>query len=72
MGDRDEATIRRVVGNKAITAKQLQQLIAASKEPNVTLQIVPFDAGAHPGVPGSFVITEFPSGTISMWCTPRL
>ncbi|ARF81304.1 hypothetical protein HS99_0019775 [Kitasatospora aureofaciens] len=56
----DEAALRRVVGNKAIMAKQLQQLIAASREPNVTLQVVPFDAGAHPGVLGSFVIMEFP------------
>ncbi|MEU4303307.1 helix-turn-helix domain-containing protein [Kitasatospora aureofaciens] len=56
----DEAALRRVVGNKAIMAKQLQQLIAASREPNVTLQVVPFDAGAHPGVLGSFMIMEFP------------
>ncbi|MFB7124921.1 helix-turn-helix domain-containing protein [Kitasatospora sp. NPDC056273] len=56
----DEAALRRVVGSKAIMAKQLQQLIAASKEPNVTLQVVPFEAGAHPGVLGSFVILEFP------------
>ncbi|SOB85256.1 helix-turn-helix domain-containing protein [Streptomyces sp. 1331.2] len=56
----DEAALRRVVGSKAIMSKQLQQLIAASKEPNVTLQVVPFEAGAHPGVLGSFVIMEFP------------
>ncbi|MGA5824185.1 helix-turn-helix domain-containing protein [Kitasatospora sp. NPDC094028] len=56
----DEAALRRVVGSKEIMAKQLQQLIAASKEPNVTLQVVPFEAGAHPGVLGSFVIMEFP------------
>ncbi|MEU1283140.1 helix-turn-helix transcriptional regulator [Kitasatospora sp. NPDC005856] len=56
----DEAALRRVVGSRAIMAKQLQQLISASKEPNVTLQVVPFEAGAHPGVLGSFAIMEFP------------
>ncbi|MEU8925040.1 helix-turn-helix transcriptional regulator [Kitasatospora sp. NPDC048545] len=56
----DEAALRRVVGSKTVMAKQLQQLVAASKEPNVTLQVVPFEAGAHAGVLGSFVILEFP------------
>ncbi|MET8622754.1 helix-turn-helix transcriptional regulator [Kitasatospora sp. NPDC004669] len=56
----DEAALRRAIGGRAVMAKQLQQLIAASKEPNVTMQVVPSEAGAHAGVLGSFVILEFP------------
>lgn len=56
----DEAVLRRVVGSRAVMAKQLQQLVTRSKEPHVTLQVVPFEAGAHPGVLGSFVVLEFP------------
>ncbi|MFI8456013.1 helix-turn-helix domain-containing protein [Kitasatospora sp. NPDC085464] len=56
----DEAALRRLIGSQAIMAKQLQQLIAASREPHVTLQVVPFSAGAHAGVHGSFATLEFP------------
>ncbi|MFG3228828.1 helix-turn-helix domain-containing protein [Kitasatospora sp. NPDC048194] len=56
----DEAALRRLIGSQTIMAKQLQQLIAASREPHVTLQVVPFSAGAHAGVHGSFATLEFP------------
>ena len=38
---------------------QLARLIAATKLPNVTLQILPFDAGAHPAMVGSFSVLRF-------------
>jgi Domain of unknown function (DUF5753) len=28
--------------------------------PNVTVQVIPFDAGAHPSMTGSFITLEFP------------
>ncbi|MFJ8477937.1 helix-turn-helix domain-containing protein [Kitasatospora sp. NPDC094011] len=56
----DETALRRLIGSRAIMAKQLQQLAAASREPHVTLQVVPFSAGAHAGVHGSFAVLEFP------------
>ncbi len=56
----DEAALRRLIGGRATMAKQLHQLVTSSREPHVTLQVVPFSAGAHPGVLGSFVILEFP------------
>ncbi|MFE3500922.1 helix-turn-helix domain-containing protein [Kitasatospora sp. NPDC059160] len=56
----DEAALHRLIGSRDIMAKQLQHLVAKSREPHVTLQVVPFTAGAHPGVLGSFVILEFP------------
>ncbi|MGE7439427.1 helix-turn-helix domain-containing protein [Kitasatospora sp. NPDC001175] len=56
----DEAALRRLIGSQSIMAKQLQHLVAGCREPHITLQVVPFAAGAHPGVHGSFVILEFP------------
>ncbi|RZU50133.1 helix-turn-helix protein [Krasilnikovia cinnamomea] len=55
----DEAVIRRKVGGDALMREQLEHLIAASRRPNVTIQVVPFGAGAHLGMPGSFLTLEF-------------
>jgi transcriptional regulator with XRE-family HTH domain len=55
----DEAAIRRQVGGQKVMAAQLDHLLDLSKQPNVTLQVIPYDAGAHPGMPGSFVYMEF-------------
>jgi hypothetical protein len=56
----NEAVIRRLVGGPATMRDQLERLIEASKRPNVTLQVVPFDAGAHPAMDGSFHLLSFP------------
>jgi hypothetical protein len=39
--------------------RQLERLIDSAKLPNVTMQIVPFRAGLHPGMKGSFELVEF-------------
>ncbi|MFD4401957.1 helix-turn-helix transcriptional regulator [Nocardia sp. NPDC058499] len=56
----DEAAIRRVVGGPEVMSGQLRRLCEATKRKNVILQILPFDAGAHPGMAGSFTILDFP------------
>jgi len=38
---------------------QIDKLIEATKLPNVTLQVVPFDTGPHPGTYGPFVLFRF-------------
>ncbi len=56
----DEAVLHRaVVGDDVMTA-QLSHLLDASKAANVVIQVIPFAAGAHAGMPGSFVIMDFP------------
>ncbi|MFI5494223.1 Scr1 family TA system antitoxin-like transcriptional regulator [Actinoplanes sp. NPDC051859] len=55
----DEAALRREVGSAQIMRAQLERLAHACALPNVRLQVVPFKAGAHPGMPGSFVIMDF-------------
>src|ERR1700733_1346608 len=57
----DESAARRVVGSSAVMSAQLNHLIEASGRPNVTVQVIPFEAGAHPGMDGSFVVLEFES-----------
>ena len=59
----DESAIRRDVGGAAIMRHQLEHLIDASRWPNVTLQILPFNSGAHAGMDGAFSILEFPQRT---------
>ncbi len=55
----DEAVLSRPVGGHAVMRDQLKRLIEAARLPNVTLQILPFAAGAHAGMDGAFAILEF-------------
>jgi transcriptional regulator with XRE-family HTH domain len=56
----DEGVIRRTVGGDNVHQEQLRHLLDAVRKPNITLQVVPFGAGAHPGMPGAFVVMAFP------------
>lgn len=55
----DEAAIRRVVGGRDVMREQLERLSEYSDKRNVILQVLPFDAGAHPAMVGSFVVLDF-------------
>ncbi len=55
-----EAALRNRVGGTAVMREQLQRLVLACDQPNVTLQVLPFEVGAHPGVEGAFVVLSFP------------
>jgi len=55
----DEAALRRVVGGAQVMRDQLAHLADAVKASNLTFQVIPFDAGAHPGMPGAFVLMDF-------------
>jgi transcriptional regulator with XRE-family HTH domain len=55
----DEAALRRPVGGPEVMRGQLERLIEATKLPNVTLQILPLTAGAHPAMVGAFSILRF-------------
>jgi transcriptional regulator with XRE-family HTH domain len=58
----DEAALRREVGGRDVMRGQVARLLEARSLPNVTIQVIPFGAGAHPGMDGSFVILDFPDG----------
>ncbi|SMF49801.1 helix-turn-helix transcriptional regulator [Streptomyces sp. Amel2xC10] len=59
----DEAVLRRQVGGREVMAEQLHRLVEAARLPHVRLQVLPFAAGAHIGVTGSFVIFSFSSAS---------
>ncbi len=68
----DEAALRREVGNKhsvvydpMVMIGQLDGLIEMSQLPHVTVQVIPFAMGAHPGVSGQYAILEFPDAADS-------
>ncbi|MDG6101203.1 helix-turn-helix domain-containing protein [Dactylosporangium aurantiacum] len=52
----DEAVLRRPVGGRAVMRRQLEHLSLAAGWPNVTLQVLPFSAGAHAGMDGTFTM----------------
>jgi DNA-binding XRE family transcriptional regulator len=60
----DEAALRRPVGSPEVMRGQLERLIDATKLANVVLQILPFSAGAHPGMVGAFSILRFAEGDL--------
>jgi transcriptional regulator with XRE-family HTH domain len=57
----DETVLHRPVCEPSIQRAQLRQLLDLGGRSNVTLQVVPFKAGAHPGLAGPFVVLEFTS-----------
>jgi hypothetical protein len=55
----DEAVLRRLVGGWPVMKAQLDHIAEAADLPNITFQVIPFSAGAHPGMSGEFVILRF-------------
>ncbi|MFI9049314.1 helix-turn-helix domain-containing protein [Streptomyces sp. NPDC053427] len=55
----DESALRRVVGSHLVMREQLDHLVEMSHLPHVTVQVLPYDTGAHAGMSGTFSILEF-------------
>lgn len=55
----DEAALWREVGGPPVMSAQLRHLHAAAAQPSITLRVVPYRAGAHPGMTGSFAVLRF-------------
>lgn len=56
----DEATLLRTVGTDDVMRGQLDHLVDMSQLPHVTVQVIPFSVGAHPGLNGQYAVLEFP------------
>jgi transcriptional regulator with XRE-family HTH domain len=56
----DEGALHRKVGGADVMRQQLAGLAKASTQPGVTLQVLPFSAGASAALEGDFVILAFP------------
>ncbi|WP_069886589.1 helix-turn-helix domain-containing protein [Streptomyces luteocolor] len=61
----DESALRRVVGSRHLMRDQLEHLVEQSQLPHVTVQVIPFEMGAHPGLNGQYAILEFPDAADS-------
>jgi transcriptional regulator with XRE-family HTH domain len=59
----DEAVLCRSVGGAQVMADQLRWLSTKAALPHVTIQVLPFSAGAHAGMEGPFLILGFPEQT---------
>ncbi|MFI6292243.1 helix-turn-helix domain-containing protein [Nonomuraea sp. NPDC050790] len=56
----DEAVLRRTLGGPDVMREQVEHLLDITAEPNVTLQVMPFDRGGHAAAGGPFSILRFP------------
>lgn len=58
----DESALHRLFAADDVAREQVEHLITAASNPDngITLQIMPFSAGLHPGISGPFVILDFP------------
>jgi hypothetical protein len=61
----DESVLHRVVGSPAIMKTQLKRLLELSDLPNVTLRVIPYEAGALPAGNNKFIILRLALPTVS-------
>ncbi|WP_291413751.1 helix-turn-helix transcriptional regulator [Actinophytocola sp.] len=64
----NEAVIRRPIGDEEVMREQLRHLLSLSERPNIDIQVLPFSAGAHPGMKTGFNLLRFPEGFDDMDC----
>lgn len=56
-----EGVVHQHVGTAQTTAEQFRHLAEANRRPNIMVQVLPYRAGAHPAITGSFNIVGFPA-----------
>lgn len=59
----DEAVLRRRVGDDDTMPAQLRHLVVLSTRPEITILVVPFEAGPHYGMKGPFALLSFDPAT---------
>lgn len=68
----DEAVLRRDVVTGQVKREQVAYLRAAAELANVSLRIVPFTAGSHPGLLGSFTVFRFDEKSLNQVYVEKL
>jgi transcriptional regulator with XRE-family HTH domain len=61
----DESAFHRAIGGNRVMREQLSRILDVATAPNVTMQIVPFEAGAHPGLDDTFTLLEFDKSVLT-------
>jgi transcriptional regulator with XRE-family HTH domain len=59
----EEATLRRRVGGTMVRKQQFERLLTVGRLNNVSLQVMPMDSVAHPGMSGRIELLKFEDGT---------
>ncbi|MEW2298010.1 helix-turn-helix transcriptional regulator [Streptomyces sp. NPDC006743] len=54
-----EAVLHQKIGDEATMREQLAHLLTFSRNPRINVQVLPFSAGAHAGLQGSFDLFHF-------------
>jgi transcriptional regulator with XRE-family HTH domain len=54
-----EEALRRGIGGPAVMQDQLRHLLRASDQDTISVEVIPFSAGAHPGLLGPFILLDF-------------
>lgn len=62
----DEAVLHRPVGGSAVISEQLDRITGIAKRRDITIQILPFEVGAHPALESDFIILEFTGQAANM------
>jgi transcriptional regulator with XRE-family HTH domain len=57
----DEAALYRMAGGRQVMAAQLTKILDMSALPNVKVQVLPFELGAHPALESNFTILDLPN-----------
>jgi transcriptional regulator with XRE-family HTH domain len=55
----DEGALRRPITESGVMRRQLRHLVDTSDRPNITIRVVPLQAGQYAGLRGPFAILEF-------------
>jgi transcriptional regulator with XRE-family HTH domain len=61
----DESVLHRIVGGPAVMRAQIERITEVSHLPNVTVRVIPYRAGALPGVHDKFIILGFSAEAVS-------
>lgn len=62
----DESVLHRGVGEPGVMAEQLAHLREAMRQSNISLRVLPFSVGIHPGCTGSFTVLRFAESSMNM------
>lgn len=58
-----EEALHRWIGGPDVMRRQLRHLLGTWEQAGITVQVIPFSAGSHPGLLGSFTLLEFENPT---------
>lgn len=55
----DEAVLHRVIGGRQVMTEQLNRLLEVTQNPQITIQVTPFESSTHPAAGVGFTVFDF-------------